>query len=467
MKKISFISGLLVLTWFAQCQGQNEECQSSGEIPVSEIVASGGKTLQGCLNSYFLLTIEPLESLAAHREGFELQIKDGNENLPTFSNNVTSVLKIATKSNKVTLTGSGEITLKISFQEYPLIQTSKNITTTLTGREKIVDVKPNSRHHFNFDVIDGIQELDMTWNLQKLDNGFLAVRSGNGRIGLLSVRGSSTNQEKLAVMVKDEESTLQVDMITQNSMHAFANVIDFEIKYSLGKEWTNKLKIFPIVNRFCSFSAKKEVTTTTQEPSTEPTLNPDMNPVEIYVLAVNEDAFVATNAVKLQETIEDWAQEHISGTNGTSGECEVRFYPLVSCRLTCQMTADKDRGCVSFYVNVMPNIFCPYTNSLLRRDIEEDKKSELETLATEFKAKRIIADDCLVGENGWLIMTILLPIGTVVFLILAAIVMHCINRATKKIPEKADRRKSDQSFGEHFGYAKGQPSSFFEIVESD
>ncbi|TRY69369.1 hypothetical protein TCAL_03032 [Tigriopus californicus] len=410
MKILPFVSGLVVLTWFVQCQGQTEDCQTKGEIPISEIVASGGKTLQGCPYSYFVLTIEPLTSIFISRGNFELQIKDGGESLPTFTTNVTRSLKIATKSDEVTLTGSGDITLKISFQEFPLILTTKDIAKPLTGREKIADLQPNSRHHYNFDTIEGVHELDVTWNLQELDNGFLAVRSGNGRIGLLSVRGSKTNQEKVAVMVKDEESTLQVDLITQNSIHAFSNVIDFELKYNL---------------------AEKEIITTTQEPSTEPTLNPDMDPVEIFVVAVNEEDFAASNAVKLQDTIENWAQEYISGSNGTAGSCNVQFFPLVSCRQICQMTADIDRGCVAFFVNVVPNIFCPYTNSLLRRDVESDKQSELDGLVDEFKAKRIIADNCLQGEHGWLIMTILLPVGTVVFMILAAIVMSFANRSTK------------------------------------
>jgi hypothetical protein len=98
--------------------------------------------------------------------------------------------------------------------------------------------------------------------------------------------------------------------------------------------------------------------TTTTQPEAD---RPEDDPIEIFVVAVNEVDFVATHFDSLMNNIE-----------GLVGDlCRINFDPPVSCREACWMTSSADRGCVKTIATLPEDdIFCSYNNSGKLSDVE-------------------------------------------------------------------------------------------------
>lgn len=100
-------------------------------------------------------------------------------------------------------------------------------------------------------------------------------------------------------------------------------------------------------------------------------MNPEDDAVTIFVKGVNEIDFVSTSNGtgqsdfdKLEKHISDLATDYSNAE--TSAVCTIIFSPPYSCKESCQMTDEVDRGCVKMVVDVKQTVYCGYSNNLLR-----------------------------------------------------------------------------------------------------
>ncbi len=86
--------------------------------------------------------------------------------------------------------------------------------------------------------------------------------------------------------------------------------------------------------------------------------DPNLFPVELFVVAVDEQAFVTDNLADLEAKIRALANPDPAANN-----CTVSFpHSAVSCRQTCWMTSVEERGCVLHTADVLDDVFCAYDN---------------------------------------------------------------------------------------------------------
>ncbi len=104
--------------------------------------------------------------------------------------------------------------------------------------------------------------------------------------------------------------------------------------------------------------------TSTEQPTTTTAQPIDMtNAVDLYLLRVNEDEFVNNDLANLKMRIEALASNYATTAGVT---CQFHYSLARSCRERCFMTSEVDRGCVTFATTVDTDIFCSYTDDLLR-----------------------------------------------------------------------------------------------------
>jgi len=107
---------------------------------------------------------------------------------------------------------------------------------------------------------------------------------------------------------------------------------------------------------------------------------------------------------------------------------------LLNNRQSCHLTTDSTRGCVYFPVSVVTNVFCTYSNELLRQDIE----NEAENWANDFKASRIDVDDCMEEVDAHVWASIALPIFALVVILAGWLIWELV---FKRIQKKQRQRK--------------------------
>lgn len=102
---------------------------------------------------------------------------------------------------------------------------------------------------------------------------------------------------------------------------------------------------------------------TTLKPLTTSTPQLEEDAIQVFVVAVNEIEFYREQFEKFYGEIEAFSDD--------KGDCKMVRSRVKSCALTCAMTQDPDRGCLTFSVGVKKSNLCQYDTQKLRSDMTE------------------------------------------------------------------------------------------------
>jgi len=180
------------------------------------------------------------------------------------------------------------------------------------------------------------------------------------------------------------------------------------------------------------------------EPTTTTTLAPTTTTVyretvRIMVLGVNEQAFVKTKTGTLQTALDNIIKGFCDLPEGES----VTMNEPVSCRRSCWMTDDIDRGCVQVDTDlsgVSPTTICNTTNDLSKTAFYRARLVDrLKDLTKDLGASKMYVDDCNEIEisKPWVITIIIVGTG---FLLLAFSILALLTLPKYLL---AIRRKED------------------------
>ena len=97
---------------------------------------------------------------------------------------------------------------------------------------------------------------------------------------------------------------------------------------------------------------------TTTTTTTTTTVDPNAEVIPIYIIGVDEQAFANESFNAFKKEIEAMAPE--------DSICVFTFAGPYTCREACHLTEREDRGCVKTIVNVLPSVYCAYSNNMLR-----------------------------------------------------------------------------------------------------
>ena len=359
-----FFVPLLTLN-FALCQ----DCKTKNGTIDSVLHAYDDNIVGNCVNSYFQIEVFANKSVTS--PDFQLDIKEEGEMLlhldpaETVSN---STLRLATSGNSfhVALTSTGDLPFELRYKEIkPTISTK--VFEFSNGDYTDEDVQPYSHSRHVFVGSKEVQLIEMSWDLgNHLDEvstskstafGYLSVKNGNGKITLLSA--TMGKNVALAVESKIINSTgvggpkrkpIEIDLVTRKMASDVGESRKVRIEYDLGK------------------AGDLNVTTVSPAPPTAGGLE-NLSPIEIFVVAVNENDSVTIMEDKLA-TLNDFV-------SSIDHRCYLIRTGYKSCKSRCHMSSDPDRGCLSVKVAVSYGLGCEYFSSDLLKGLESKFYSRL------------------------------------------------------------------------------------------
>lgn len=118
-------------------------------------------------------------------------------------------------------------------------------------------------------------------------------------------------------------------------------------------------------------------------------------------------------------------------------ECVVTFSSPYSCLEECQVTYDPNRGCFAFTATVRTDIYCPYTNDQLRKDLE----ASADDLATKYDAADVRIGDCFYEVKDWKIVAIMAVVFGLLGLILLLLIVRYILKPERKLSARKQKRQ--------------------------
>lgn len=219
------------------------DCSSSGVIPAENIINEEQILLTAeCPDSYFQITLDP--DSGSKGGLLNLTISDDFQVLVDFpyaEENITEILQLNSASSNVLFEGGSsnlgdgimfDWDLDISYQEIGLTVQETNIRYG-NGSLDVTDLVPNHQRALEFRGSKSRHLFEVDWDFgNQVSTGFVAIKSNNGRMGILNVKNVDNLPMSLIVMADVNETTTGLEMVMQNSPNSFS--YSATIEYSLG-----------------------------------------------------------------------------------------------------------------------------------------------------------------------------------------------------------------------------------------